>query len=648
MRIKHKLVLMFIIMASLPVMLVALLVVLNLREAATAGFIDQSGREIRQVEKGMQLFFGGIENNVNFLAAHPLLKGIDGQLKRYLTAETALQPEGTQEKALFELFDRLASSHPNYAYVSLGTKEGGYVFWPGDPTLSNYDPRNRPWYQHAMANPDKVLRTDAYYWADDDVVLVSTVRSFANHLGNQGGVVNIDVSLQQLTDIIQGVKLGESGYLMLIERNGTILVDPSNPDNNFKQLTNLGDSYASLASAGDGALEVELGGERYMANVYTSDSLGWQFIGLIQEQEVMAGSTRLTWVISLVTAIAALGSAMLGILSAILITKPIQTVTSGLENIALGEGDLTARLTVKGSDETAQLAGWFNQFLDSIRNLIQHIANASGQIHNSSGCTIEVSQKLADVAGRQREAVDMVSTAFHEMVMTTNEVARSSSQAATAADDGQNQAHAGQELMVASVESVRRLCLEIEQAAQAMQQLEQDSNSIQSILGTINAIAEQTNLLALNAAIEAARAGEQGRGFAVVADEVRSLAKRTANSTVEIEGLLSRLALRTQETARQMHGSLDVSQQTVVSISEARSSFERIREAVDLIRDMNTQIATASEEQHQVATDINRHIGLIHQDAQQVAELAESTKSDAQTITNLSEILNSQVKRFKI
>nr|WP_047283778.1 methyl-accepting chemotaxis protein [Pseudomonas protegens] len=647
MNIKQKLTWAFAVIASLPVVLVATLVVINLRSEAENTFVDGSGREIRQVANAMQLFFEGISQNIDYLAAQPLLTQAGDNLKTWMSADAAKAPEGEQDKRIFELFAAMAASHPAYAYVSYGVSNGGYVSWPADLKLANYDPRVRPWYKTAQANPGKTLRTEAYYWASDDAVLVSTVRSLANQLGPQGGVVAVDVSLKQLTEIVKQIKLGESGYLMLMENNGTVLVDPKQPEHNFKALGSLGEGYAQLAKAGKGLVQVELGGEHYMANVWPSEQLGWTFIGLIKQKEVMGAATQLTWIIAGIAAILAVLFAVLGASFASLIVRPIRGVASGLEGIAQGEGDLTRSLNIRGSDETAQLANWFNQFLAAIRNLIQSIGQAAQKILATSHSSTQVSSDMAEAAGRQREAVDMVSTAFHEMVATANEVARSCSQAAESADSGQRQAREGQQQIDDAVHSVDRLSQEIEQSAQSMQQLERDSTDIQSILGTIRSIAEQTNLLALNAAIEAARAGEQGRGFAVVADEVRALAKRTADSTAEIDGLLGNLAKRTSAVTQQMHASLEVSQQSVNRIGLARNSFGQIRESVDVIRDMNTQIATAAEEQHQVAEDINRHISQIHGDAQRVAELANAARLDSQSLAGLSNELDALVRRFK-
>ncbi|MGF6555956.1 methyl-accepting chemotaxis protein [Pseudomonas sp. S30_BP2TU TE3576] len=647
MNIKQKLTWAFAIIACLPVVLVATLVVLNLRSDARDEFVDGSAREIRQVSNAMQLFFDGISQNVDYLARQPLIRNSDDSLKTYMAANAESIPQGEADKKVFTLLQDLGNSHPAYAYAILGTAAGGYVSWPDDPKLSNYDPRQRPWYKAAQAKPGKPFRTEAYYWAQDDATYVSTVRTIDNKLGTNGGVVSIDVTLKQLTEIVKQIKLGETGYLMLLENTGTVLVDPKQPEHNFKPLNSLGEGYAQLAKAGKGLVEVELNGERYMANVWPSEQLGWTFIGLIKQNDVMSSATQLTWLIAIIAAVLAVVFAIVGASFASLIVRPIRSVASGLEGIAQGEGDLTQNLQIRGNDETAQLANWFNQFLTAIRNLIQNIGGAAGKILATSKSSTQVSSDMAEAAGRQREAVDMVSTAFHEMVATANEVARSCSQAAESADSGQRQAREGQQQIDAAVNSVDRLSQEIEQSAQSMQQLERDSNDIQSILGTIRSIAEQTNLLALNAAIEAARAGEQGRGFAVVADEVRALAKRTADSTAEIDGLLGNLAKRTSQVTQQMHASLEVSQQSVTRIGEARNSFGQIRESVDVIRDMNTQIATAAEQQHQVAEDINRHISQIHGDAQLVAELANSARLDSQNLAGLSNELDGLVRRFR-
>jgi methyl-accepting chemotaxis protein len=647
MNIKQKLTWAFAIIACLPVVLVATLVVMNLRSDARDSFVDGSGREIRQVSNAMQLFFDGISQNVDYLASQPLIKNTDDSLKTYMSANAESVPQGEMDKKVFAFLQDLGNAHPAYAYAIVGTAAGGYVSWPDDPKLNNYDPRQRPWYKAAQAKPGKPFRTAAYYWAQDDATYVSTVRTIDNKLGSNGGVVSIDVTLKQLTEIVKQIKLGETGYLMLLENSGTVLVDPKQPEHNFKPLDSLGEGYAQLAKAGKGLVEVELNGERYMANVWPSEQLGWTFVGLIKQSDVMSSATQLTWLIAIIAAVLAVLFAVVGASFASLIVRPIRSVDSGLEGIAQGEGDLTKNLEIRGNDETAQLANWFNQFLTAIRSLIQHIGGAAGKILATSQSSTRVSSDMAEAAGRQREAVDMVSTAFHEMVATANEVARSCSQAADSADSGQRQARQGQQQIDAAVNSVDQLSQELEQSAQSMQQLERDSNDIQSILGTIRSIAEQTNLLALNAAIEAARAGEQGRGFAVVADEVRALAKRTADSTAEIDGLLGNLAKRTSQVTQQMHASLQVSQQSVTRIGEARESFGQIRESVDVIRDMNTQIATAAEEQHQVAEDINRHISQIHGDAQLVAELANSARLDSQSLAGLSNELDGLVRRFR-
>ncbi|MBC3257744.1 methyl-accepting chemotaxis protein [Pseudomonas paralactis] len=646
MNIKQKLTWAFAAIACLPVILVAVLVVLNLREGALANFLDSSGREIRQIDNGMKQFFDGISQNVEYVAKDPRVVGAK-DLKNYAGTDAAQIPLTPTNQELLAIFDQFAKSHPSTAYLSLGLKDGGYASWPDDSKLTQYDPRVRPWYQAAVAAPGTTVRTGAYYWAPDDVSLIGTVHTVADASGNILGVVGLDVSLKQLTELVRNIKLGDSGYLMLVEANGNVLVDPSDAKHNFKPLADLGANYADLAKRGDGVSQIDIDGVPYMANVVSSQGLGWRFIGLIKRDEVMAGATRLTWLIAGIAAILAVVFAIVGASFARVIVRPIRGVADGLQEIAEGEGDLTRQLKVQGKDETASLAGWFNQFLGVIAQLVQRIGSASSDLQTAAADTSDVARNMNQAAGRQREAVELVSTAFNEMVATANEVARSCSAAATSADEGYRDVHNGQQHIGEATSSVHKLSADLHKSTQTMELLEQDSKNINTILDTIRSIAEQTNLLALNAAIEAARAGDQGRGFAVVADEVRALARRTADSTGEIDSLLGNLARRTQEVTQQMQGSLQVSQASVERIQQARDSFDKIRSSVDSIRDQNTQIATAAEEQHQVAEEINRHIAQIHADAQLVEEFAHSAQTGSSRLTDISGQLKGLVGRFK-
>ncbi|MCP1506037.1 methyl-accepting chemotaxis protein [Pseudomonas marginalis] len=646
MNIKQKLTWAFAAIACVPVILVAVLVVLNLREAAVANFLDSSGREIRQIDNGMKQFFDGISQNVEYVAKDPRVVAAK-ELKNYAGADAAQIALTPTNKELLAIFEQFAKSHPSTAYLSLGLSDGGYASWPDDTKLNNYDPRVRPWYKAAVAAPGTTVRTGAYYWAPDDVVLIGTVHTVVDASGTLLGVVGLDVSLKQLTELVRNIKLGDSGYLMLVEANGNVLVDPSDAKHNFKPMTELGANYAELAKRGDGVTQVDIDGVAYMANVVSSKDLGWRFIGLIKRDEVMADATRLTWLIAAIAAVLAVVFAIVGASFASMIVRPIRGVADGLQEIAEGEGDLTRQLKVQGKDETASLAGWFNQFLSMIAQLVQRIGSASSDLQTAAADTREVANNMNQAAGRQREAVELVSTAFNEMVATANEVARSCSAAASSADEGYRDVHDGQQHIGEATGSVLKLSEELQKSTQTMQLLEQDSKNINTILDTIRSIAEQTNLLALNAAIEAARAGDQGRGFAVVADEVRALARRTADSTGEIDSLLGNLARRTQEVTLQMQGSLQVSQTSVERIQQARDSFDKIQGSVDSIRDQNTQIATAAEEQHQVAEQINRHIAQIHADAQLVEDFAHSAQTGSGRLTDISGQLKGLVGRFK-
>ncbi|AUF98964.1 chemotaxis protein [Pseudomonas sp. 02C 26] len=645
MKIKTKLILAFVSVAFIPVSVVGVISVLNIRADALEQFVDGSTREIRQIDGNMRQFFDATTQNVDQLSADPVYTSVS-TLKQYTSSDAASQPMPAAAQQVIDQFARYGSTHPAAAILSIGLEDGSYAKWPDDPKLANYDPRTRPWYKAAMASPNKTVRTAAYYYDKDDVALVGTARALLDDAGKPKGVFVVSVSLKNLTELIKSIKLGNSGYVMLVE-DGTVLVDPRDASHSFKQLKDLGEPYAHLAATAQGSTEVEIDGVNYMANVWTSPGLGWRFVGLIEKQEVMAAATRMSYLTAVIVILLALVFAVIAAAFSRLIVKPIGQVSTGLQSIAEGEGDLRRDLQVQGKDETAELAGWFNKFLAAIRQLIQRIGAASSNLEDASRVNSEVASNMNEAAGRQREAVELVSTAFNEMVATANEVARSCSSAADAAENGHRRVAEGKQQIEQTTANVNRLGMRLSESSQAMVELEQGSRSINQILGTIRAIAEQTNLLALNAAIEAARAGDQGRGFAVVADEVRALAKRTADSTGEIDLLLNTLGSKTAEVSEKMDSCLDLSRASVSSIESARDSFEGIQLSVNEIRDQNLQISAAAEEQHSVAEEINRHIQQIYDEAQLVEGLASSAQADSGRLSQLSQELNGLVGRFK-
>ena len=645
MKIKNKLVLAFVSVAFIPVSLVAVISVMNTRTQAVDQFIDGSTREIRQIDGNIRQFFDGTLQNVDQMATDPVYTSVN-TLKNYQPADAATQPMPAAAQEVIDRFARFGATHPAAAILSIGLEDGTYVKWPDDPQLAKYDPRTRPWYKAAMASPGKTVRTPAYYYDKDDVALVGTARAMLDGAGKPRGVFVVSVSLKNLTELVKSIKLGQSGYVMLIE-DGVVLVDPRDDGHSFKPLKDLGEPYARLAATEQGAADVEIDGVRYMANVWTSPGLGWRFVGLIEQREVMGAATRMTYLAGIIVVVLAIFFALIGAAFARVIVKPIGQVSTGLQSIAEGEGDLRRDLVVQGRDETAELAGWFNRFLAAIRQLIQRIGAASTNLHDASQVNSEVATNMNQAAGRQREAVELVSTAFNEMVATANEVARSCSNAADSAESGHRRVAEGKQQIELTTENVNRLGNRLSESSQAMVELEEGSRSINQILGTIRAIAEQTNLLALNAAIEAARAGDQGRGFAVVADEVRALAKRTADSTGEIDQLLGTLASKTQEVSQKMQSCQDLSRASVTSIESARDSFEGIQLSVNEIRDQNLQISAAAEEQHSVAEEINRHIQQIYDEARLVESLASSAQEDSGRLSTLSAELNALVGRFK-
>ena len=331
-----------------------------------------------------------------------------------------------------------------------------------------------------------------------------------------------------------------------------------------------------------------------------------------------------------------------------MITCPLSNAVNAMKDISEGEGDLTLRLNVSGKDEIGQLASSFNGFITKIQSVIREVTSSTSQLSAAAEEMSMITGETRTGVQRQQSETALVATAVNEMSSTVHEVANSAETAASAASQADSQSEQGKQVVSSTVSSIKTLASEVETAATVIGQLEKDSESIGSVLEVIKSIAEQTNLLALNAAIEAARAGEQGRGFAVVADEVRSLASRTQESTQEIQGMIERLQKGSRDAVKAMQSGQEQAHQTVDQASQAETSLSEISSAVAQINEMNAHIAEASRQQGEVVEEINKNIINITQVADDSANGADQLSTASQEMATLAVNLETQVSHFKI
>lgn len=330
------------------------------------------------------------------------------------------------------------------------------------------------------------------------------------------------------------------------------------------------------------------------------------------------------------------------------IMKPLELFDKSISSFASGDADLTTRMEDFKAPEFSKLSSNFNAFVASLQTIIGSVSNVGQQVVSETTDMSARAAKVDELASGQREETEQVATAMTEMTTTASEISNNASQAAESAKQADDNAKEAQNIVNSAAQSVEALAQEVSQANGVVSRLEGDVQNISSSLAVIQDIAEQTNLLALNAAIEAARAGEQGRGFAVVADEVRKLASRTQDSTGEIHQMIEQLKAASDDAVKAMESSQKRGETTVEEANSAARALVKIQESIGTIMDMNSLIATATEEQSLVGQEISQRVVIISDQSLRSAELANENRAGSQELNQRANELYELVDRFKV
>jgi methyl-accepting chemotaxis protein len=569
---------------------------------------------------------------------------LDARVKLIASQAQTLAREDSRDSLTGLLEQKIFTD--NFVSTYLGETDGTYTARPVQKLPADYDPRKRPWYNAATSAGGLVL-TAPYVFASSGQLGV-TIATPLMRQGQLAGVVAGDLNLSTLVDIITSLDAGGLGEAFLVDADGKVLVS-GKPD---QVLKNLKDVFpVSTPSVSPGFSWTQQDGVDRLVSftpVEGLPSVKW-FLGLsIDGDKAYAPVTNARNLAIIATVVAVLAILLLLGLLLKRLLRPLEELTRTMDNIAEGEGDLTRRLPVGSRDEFGALADAFNRFVARIHGSIRDVANSTQELNQVTRRVVSASQASMSQSDNQSQRTNSVAAAINELGAAAQEIARNAAHASTQASSARGQGEEGREVLDEALSSMQALSRKIETSCEHIEGLNSKAANIGQILEVIRGISEQTNLLALNAAIEAARAGEAGRGFAVVADEVRSLASRTQSSAQQIQQMIEELQSGSTDAVELMKESQRQSSHSVQVAEQAGVRLGSITERIGEIDGQNQSVAAATEEQTAVVETINMDINEINLINQSSVANLEATLEACTALEQEADRLNRLVGGFRI
>ncbi|UVL77651.1 methyl-accepting chemotaxis protein [Pseudomonas putida] len=531
----------------------------------------------------------------------------------------------------------------SFLTVYLGKVDGGFSVRPDAKMPDGYDPRTRPWYKDGMGAAGATL-TEPYI----DMTTNKMVIGILSKVSSSVGVVGGDLALDGLVQIINSLNFGGMGYAFLVNDQGKVLVHPDK-DLVMKSLSDLFPQHTPKLT---GELtEVQSDGQARLLTftpITGLPSANW-YIGLSVDKDKafsMLSTFRTSAVIATVVAVVII-IGLLGLLINVLM-QPLHTMTRAMEDIAEGEGDLTKRLRIHNHDEFGILGTAFNRFVERIHSSISEVSSATEQVNEVALRVISASNSSMTNSDEQSNRTNSVAAAINELGAAAQEIAGNAAQASQHASSARLLAEEGQQVVERNIAAMNRLSDLIVSSSGHIETLNNKTVNIGQILEVITSISQQTNLLALNAAIEAARAGEAGRGFAVVADEVRNLAHRTQESAQQVQTMIEELQVGARASVDTMDQSQRHSQDSVQIANQAGERLDSVTVRISEIDGMNQSVATATEEQTAVVEAINMDINEINMLNQEGVENLQATLRACSDLEQQAGRLKHLVGSFRI